>query len=404
MCYEVGYPTAPEDWYADTPVYVGNEMPVDEVRRFASGWPGYQNIWIDRRHNGWISVGFVDGDVATYQAALEERFPDVGVVAVEMPYSRAQLDEIQKRITGALPDDMDVSGYEARGVVRVWVGRLTPEYVANVEEVAGDDPVCLEGLDPVRTPEAGPQQPGGDGWVYLGVVNHALTDRPTVAADAASFNELWEQLGADGTLPSADFETHIVVGFSVTYGGSCPETRFDDVVIEGDLVYPVIPHLSTAYSCTDDKDGSIYLVAIERDRLPAPPFRLSNDKETVLEAQVTADLRQPGSVPTEDEIADITRTLPRTATRTPLLIETGYPWTITIDLGCGIKYLGVINGVGWYNDNATDIPAEWEDAAVDSLLDVELLIEDGPEPSLTASAAGQDMLFKPGPRSGAPCD
>ncbi len=119
---------------------------------------------------------------------------------------------------------------------------------------------------------------------------------------------------------------------------------------------------------------------------------------------MTADLRQPGSVPTEDEIADITRTLPRTATRTPLLIETGYPWTITIDLGCGIKYLGVINGVGWYNDNATDIPAEWEDAAVDSLLDVELLIEDGPEPSLTASAAGQDMLFKPGPRSGAPCD
>ena len=53
-CEDIDVPHAHEDWYADTPIYVGNEMPIDEVREFAHTLDGFQGIWIDRGHNGWI--------------------------------------------------------------------------------------------------------------------------------------------------------------------------------------------------------------------------------------------------------------------------------------------------------------------------------------------------------------
>lgn len=81
MCEDVGHPTAPEDWYADSPIYAGNDMPIEQVRSFASGLAGYENIWIDREHNGWVTVGFVDADVQSHQRLLEEEFPNAGVVS-----------------------------------------------------------------------------------------------------------------------------------------------------------------------------------------------------------------------------------------------------------------------------------------------------------------------------------
>lgn len=83
-----------------------------------------------------------------------------------------------------------------------------------------------------------------------------------------------------------------------------------------------------------------------------------------------------------------------------LVIETGFPWTFTLDLNCGIEYLGVINDVGWHS--AVDVPVEWAGLAVDGLLDVEPLMAEGPEPSLTAAAGGREVLYLPGP-GGEPC-
>ena len=68
-CEDIDTPYAPEDWYADTPIYVGNEMPIDEVRVFAQTLDGFRDIWIDRAHNGWIGVGFDDADVEAHQAS-----------------------------------------------------------------------------------------------------------------------------------------------------------------------------------------------------------------------------------------------------------------------------------------------------------------------------------------------
>jgi hypothetical protein len=404
MCEDVGHPTAPEDWYADSPIYAGNDMPIEQVRSFASGLAGYENIWIDREHNGWVTVGFVDADVQSHQRLLEEEFPNAGVVAVEMPYTYAELDRIRERIHQTLPDDMDASNmFETRGVVTIWVGRLSPERVAVVEGIVGDDPACLEGLDPATTPEPGPQPEGGDGWTYLAEVDSMLGERPTVAADAGTLAGVWEELGGEGPAPSVDFEARIVVGFAVLYSGSCPVTRFDDVVVDDDLVHPVISHISDSQFCTADGNPRTYLIAIERKILPQPPFRISYDKDTVLEVRVTVDLRQPGSVAAEGDIEHVTAERPRTATPTPLVIETGFPWPFTIDVSCGIEYLGVINGVGWHIADDTALPVEWEEATTEGLLDVELLIKEGPEPSLTATAGGTDILYLPGADEGDPC-
>ena len=45
-------------YYRDQPIYVANEQPFEEIRAWAVTRPGFQEIWTDRQHNGWLAVGF----------------------------------------------------------------------------------------------------------------------------------------------------------------------------------------------------------------------------------------------------------------------------------------------------------------------------------------------------------
>lgn len=65
---------------------------MEDIRSFARQLDGYTDIWIDRPHNGWVTVGFVDADVEGYQRRLAAEFPDAGVVAVTMPFSTEELN------------------------------------------------------------------------------------------------------------------------------------------------------------------------------------------------------------------------------------------------------------------------------------------------------------------------
>src|SRR5688572_29937808 len=96
-CEGIGLLAAPDAWYRPEPVYVANEMPADEVRAWARGKPGFQELWIDRDRNGWLAVGFTEG-VEDRQAELEAAFPGVGVVAVAVPHGAAQLEALQARV------------------------------------------------------------------------------------------------------------------------------------------------------------------------------------------------------------------------------------------------------------------------------------------------------------------
>jgi hypothetical protein len=50
------------------------------------------------------------------------------------------------------------------------------------------------------------------------------------------------------------------------------------------------------------------------------------------------------------------------------------------------------------------VPEEWKAATVDGLLDLEMLMTPGPEPTLTASAGGVEILYLPGPPEEAICN
>lgn len=409
MCLEIGPPTAPEDWYADTPIYVGNEMPSDEVRVFAEGLGGYQSYWIDRDHHGWIGVGFVkDADVAAYQSVLEAEFPGVGVVAVAMPWTAQELEEIRLRIQGDLPEDMQTAGvYEVQGYVEVWVGLLTPERIAMAEEIIGGDPACLSGRDPATTPLPGPQPAGGDGWTYLGETDTGWAgERPLIVAAAEAFDALWKQLGMTAPPPAVDFGGQIALSFLTWHSGSCPLTRLDAMEVQGDLVQATVVDLPDDIACTDDAVPRTYLVSMDRDHLPPPPFRFAASDGFSSQLLVEADLRVPGSVPADNEVSETTPPAPlRTPTTTPHLVEgPGVPFVFTLEMACGIDYLGAINWVPWHLAvEPTPVPVKWEEATVDGLLDLDMMMTEGPKPTLTATAGGVDLLYLPGPDDGEPC-
>jgi hypothetical protein len=166
------------------------------------------------------------------------RVPGVGVVAVDVPYTPEELDEIFQDLQGRLPAGMEPAGiHEVQGYVEIWVGRLTPESIAAVSEVVGDAPVCLSGQDPATTPAEGPQQKGGEGWMYLGEADTMPdAEYPRIIADPAALSAMWGQLGMPGEPPVVDFESEVVFSLVIGHSGSCPRTRLDDVVVDGSLV------------------------------------------------------------------------------------------------------------------------------------------------------------------------
>jgi hypothetical protein len=402
-CADLQLPTAPQDWYAETPIYVGNEMPIEEVRQFASSLEGYVDIWIDREHNGWITVGFVDADIESHQTLLESGFPDDGVVAVEIPYTPERLDQVATRLSAELPDDMDASNVDyLRGSVVVYGGLLTEERMSLIGEVAGSDPVCVDGMDPSLVPDQGRQEGSGEGWVFLGVVDAQVGEVPVLITDSEALSSLWDTLGLSGTAPDVDYERRVAVAFPLGYSGSCPDTRFDGLSLEGDRLMPVIAHTTVAQGCTADYNPRTYVVAVDRQALPPPPFYLAEWEHSSRALRVNVDLRTGGLTLGEDGATEVDIEKPREATRMPLVIETGYPWTITVPSDCDPSYLGEINGVGWHSD-LESFPQEWADTEVDGLIDLELLLEEGPTPSLTVSAGGVEVDYQPGATPGPDC-
>lgn len=51
----------------------------------------------------------------------------------------------------------------------------------------------------------------------------------------------------------------------------------------------------------------------------------------------------------------------------------------------------------WWSttDGTTELPEAWSSEVVDGLLDLELVMTEGPDPTMTATAGGLDVLYKP---------
>ncbi len=291
--------------YRDTPSYVDDEPPIDAVRAWAADKPGFQEIWVDPRHNSWISVGFSE-NAAARQSELEQAFPGVGVAAVEVRATSIDLRSLSADVDRALSGtNFDIKYGVPRGVVEVWVAELDAETRRLLEPLAGPM-LCITSPsleDPV--PE-GPQPTKGDGWRLVATGSARDAWRTGIATTDEQYVDLLQRLGLTDSGTGVDFATEIAVWFGTTESGTCP-IRMDDVMIDLDrrVIHPVTVIPGGHAECTDDANYVSYIVAVPRDRLPVPPFVVAlgpiDQRRVNLDDLVTvrSDLRSPGSTVTE---------------------------------------------------------------------------------------------------------
>ena len=138
------------------------------------------------------------------------------------------------------------------------------------------DPTCATGVDSA-TDVPGPQPTAGAGWRLLTNQRRGEPYTAHVAVNAAEYEALWVSLAMEGEAPAVNFDSEIVVQFGAVYGSSCPEIRLDDVTIEPDRgsVSAEIVSFGDHDECTADANPRSYVVAVDRARLPAVPFRVS---------------------------------------------------------------------------------------------------------------------------------
>ena len=379
--------------FRDTPIYIGNEQPTDALRRWARQQPGFQDIWIDRDHLGWVVLAF-DKDAEARQADLEREFPGVGAVAIGVDWTTTELDGLQQR--ASVMGDLVVGSATdiKRGVVILMIGVLDADKVATIRREFAGKRVCIDAIYPATVPAAGPQPQAGDGWRLLGDAKVGEPYRTGIAADRASFEALWEQARMPGQPPKVDFQQQVAIWFGAVYGSSCPAIRLDDVVVDADaaLVHALIVQTEPVVFCTADARGHAYVVALDRDRLPASPFRIQLQAEdppmgaTEEITLVETDLRVPGTTPGPGEVHTIQPPQDQGLLRSGGIMETGFPDQVLVDARCGVEWLGRLNDVWWRTEVpagfTTFMPAAWQ-PAVDAagLLEVTVLLRTADDPA-----------------------
>lgn len=409
MCDEIEPISAPADWYRDSPIYVANEMPAEQIRAWAAAKPGFEEIWIDRDHAGWITVAFsIDADVR--QAELEAEFPDVGVVALGVEWTMVELVELQRRVGEELRPIFDLSSgiSVTQGVVSIGVGVLKPDRIAAIEDRFAGERVCVEGTDPADAPSEGPQAPAGDGW-------RLLADEPGVgspyrtgiATDEASYDHLWTDIGLSGDRPSVDFETEVVIWFGAVFGSSCPDLRLDDVVVdlETAIVHAKIVLADAPMACTDDANPRAYVVAVHRSKLPPGPFAIQLRAEDPPAGApeertlVDVDLTRPGAVAASGQVGPDPALPPPFVLEYGSLIEPGFDYPYRLFAHCGTEWLGRFNEVSWRTDvpdgSLDHVPPEWRTALDEKqTIELSIILRTDPEPVIEATANGYTVTYR----------
>jgi hypothetical protein len=404
---------APDEYYRDEPVYVGNNPPTEDIKNWARTKPGFEGLWRDRTHNGWITLAFSQ-DADLRQTELEEEFPGLGLVAVAVDWTDSELELLREQALGAMRSaGLDAGGGHSvsEGLVSVFVGVLDEAHLAPLASFA-DERLCVEGVDAADAVVDGPQPTEGDGWRLLGTQRTGFTYRTGVATTTDQYEALWGLSGISAEAPAVDFGTEIVVWFGAVYGSSC-EIRLDDVIIdtEGQLVFGdfVIP--GNPGRCESDANPEAYVVAIERTLLPAAPFDVQlgerDPPKGVPEERtvVKVDLRGPGSTATDDDLS-LDPELFADASRGYVIgaggvMEIGFPALYDLDLSCDFELIGPVNGVVWRAENVEvskiTPPAAWVSVATAAgLVEIELLLSEDP-PTLTLSAGDHTERFLPAP-------
>jgi hypothetical protein len=417
-CEAVPAITAAAELYRDSPIYVANEQPVEEIRTWAQSKPGFEDLWIDRDHLGWLTVAFSQGADAR-QAELEREFPDVGVVAVGVAWTIAELERLQNEVNAELSPLFPISTWTSitQGVVGVHVGALEPDRVAAVTERFAGEQLCIEGTDPANASPEGPQPVSGDGWRLLADQQGVgLPYRTGIAADAAGYARLWREVGLSGDPPAVDFVSEVVIWFGAVYGSGCP-VRLDGVVVDPGqaLVHGEIVLVGQPPACNSDANPHAYLVALERAALPAGAFAIQLGAEDpprgVPEERtiVDVDLSRPGSAPAPDEVHQATAPPETNLIESGERMEPGVAQQYRLYVHCGIEWLGAFNDVPWRTGSPAGvidfIPAAWRPAIdASETIEVTLTLRTDPEPTIEASRNGLTVVYRPSIAEPPGCD
>lgn len=282
---------------------MADEAAVDTIITWAHGQPAFEEIWIDRdQHDGWITIAF-SRDALVRQLDIEREFPGLAVVALEVPWTMPELQDLQGKVMRDLQQIVSSSGIRPNlGVVSVGIGVLEPARIAQVQAKFGGARVCVEGIDPADAPVEGPQLEGGEGWRLIADQDRVGPPYDTgIAADAEGYAALWAEIGLPGEPAAVDFETEVAIWFGAVHGSSCPRLRLDDVVVDVEraLVYSAMTRFEIG-GCTADAIGHAYVVAVARSKLPHGPFTI----------QLQSEDPPAGVIDQERTIVDVDLTLP----------------------------------------------------------------------------------------------
>jgi hypothetical protein len=418
-CSAVPQIAAAPQFYRDNPIYVANEMPTDAVMAWAQGKPGYEGIWIDREHNGWVSVAFSQ-DAAARQAEIATEFPGEGVVAVAVDWKMVELEALQQRVMrDGVPEVMGSGIRPNYGVVDIFAGVLKPETVAAVNAKFAGERVCIEGIDPADAPAEGPQPQAGDGWRLLADEDEVGGPyRTGLAADQTALEVLWEAIGLATAMPEVDFQREVVVWFGAVHGSSCPRLRLDGVVADAEqaLLYAEITSFELG-ACTADAIGHAYVVAVERSKLPKGRFTIQLEggerPAGVIAEELTivdADLTVPGAKLSDGRLHSAAPPLEESRVEPGGFIEPDVePQRYRLSVACGIEWLGELNGWDWRTNvpagEASFVPPEWRsELEPGGTIDLALTLHVDPEPAIEALAGSHTVIYHPSAAAAPTCE
>jgi len=369
--------TADGALYRDEPQYGNAAELVDAVMAWASDRTGFEELWLDREHHGWVTVGFhgADVDVAALQEEVAKEFPGEGVVVVAVPYSLADLQALMDRVMPALAaaDATPTGGVGLdvpRGLLSLAGVPADPAAEDALQQFAGE-PLCVDAVDASAFVPEGDQPTEGEGWRLLGhAEGTGEVYRTRVATTDEQLAALWRESSLGGDTPAVDWQAEIVVWFGAVYGSGCP-VRLDGVMVDGTTLHGeiVVPGSGPDSPCRADANPHSFVVAVDRSLLPAGPFVVQLNatdpppgapKERTV---VDVDLSAPSSSATDDEL----HLDPAAGPQPGPLIEDGYDQMPERGMRyrwhprpqCSGVVIGPIDGTLW---RPADGETEWTEA------------------------------------------